>query len=89
MKLGGVLAAGVLVYASTASAGLLLGTSVTGSVEINGLPPNFFNSNFGFVPAVCQNSGLGSTTVTVVDPTAEFCFEPLLKSEWVHAGPLS
>lgn len=73
-SLGRILLASFIACASGASSALLLGTSVDGAMLINGNPPNYFNSSVGFVPAGCQNSGLGSTTVVVVDPTAEFCF---------------
>ncbi|MEO7309899.1 MAG: CHRD domain-containing protein [Chitinophagaceae bacterium] len=51
----------------------LLGTDVTGSLSFGG-GTNYFNSSNGFVPAGCGNSGTGSTTVTIADPDAEFCF---------------
>ena len=57
-----------------AGAAPLLGTNVTGSLTFGANPNNYFNSSNGFVPAGCANSGLGSTTVTIADPTAEFCF---------------
>ena len=64
----------VSVLASMPAAALLLGTSVTGTLTFGGGGPNFFNSSNGLVPAGCQSSGLGSATVTIVNPTAEFCF---------------
>ena len=56
-----------------ASAGVL-GTQVTGGMYFGGGGTNYFNSNLGYVPGGCQNSGAGTATVTVVDPDAEFCF---------------
>jgi hypothetical protein len=41
---------------------------------IGGNPPNYYNSNNGFVPAGYLNSGLGSTTVTIGEPAIEFGF---------------
>ena len=52
----------------------LIGTSVTGTFNPDANPTNYFNSSNGFVPAGCQNSGLGSATVTVSGSASEFCF---------------
>jgi hypothetical protein len=65
---------GLILCASAAQASPFLGTSVTGVLNFGGGVTNYFNSSNGFVPAGCQNSGLGSATVTIVDPTVEFCF---------------
>jgi len=70
-----IAAAGLLLTAIPSSAApILLGTQVTGSINFGGPGPNYYNSSNGYVPAGCQNSGLGSPTVTIVDPTTEFCF---------------
>src|SRR4051812_38668612 len=68
-----ILAVTLCALAPAASAGLV-GSSVAGFLSFNGGGTNFFNSSNGFVPPGCQNSGLGSTTVTIVNPTPEFCF---------------
>jgi hypothetical protein len=60
-------------FAAPASASLL-GTSVSGSLTFNGGLTNFFDASKGQVPAGCQNSSAVGTTVTVVNPKAEFCF---------------
>lgn len=52
----------------------LLGTNVTGTLNFGGGSTNYFNSSNGFVPAGCNNSGLGSATVTISNPSNEFCF---------------
>jgi hypothetical protein len=52
----------------------LVGTSVTGSLTFGNVSTNYFDSSNNFVPSGCANSGAGGTTVTVTDPTAEFCF---------------
>ncbi|MES2774678.1 MAG: DUF4394 domain-containing protein [Bacteroidota bacterium] len=52
----------------------LLETMVTGNLNFGGNSTNYFNSANGFVPAGCNNSGLGSTTVTITDPNSEFCY---------------
>ena len=68
-----VLAISLCTLADVASAGLV-GSSVTGNLSISG-GTNYFDSSNGFVPAGCQNSGISGTTVTVVNPTPEFCFQ--------------
>lgn len=67
MKIRNVLA--LVCLAPAAWAGLI-GTSVTGSMTVNGGPTNYFNPANGFVPAgPLNNSG---TTVVVTNAAIEF-----------------
>jgi hypothetical protein len=54
-------------------ANFLLGTQVTGDMNIGGT--NYFDWNNGFVPAGYGNSQPGSTTVTIADPLIEFGYQ--------------
>ncbi len=73
-----VLPAAVVCIASFSWADLI-GTSVTGSMTINGLgSTNFFSTSAGYVPAGCGNSG-GSTTLIIGSGT-EFCFQDVSNS---------
>ncbi len=65
------LGAGLFMLPASAA---LIGSSVTGTLNFGIDPINYFNSSNGFVPAGCQNSGLGSATVTVSGSASEFCF---------------
>ena len=51
----------------------LIGTSVTGSLEFNGGPLNFFDPVFGFVPNGYLNSA--GTTVTISNSAVEFGYD--------------
>lgn len=68
-----IAAAALVLSPALASAGVL-GTTVTGGMYFGSNTNNYFNSSLGWVPGGCQNSGAGSASVVVVDPTAEFCF---------------
>jgi hypothetical protein len=50
----------------------LIGTSVTGDMNIGGI--NYFDPANGYVPAGYGNSTPGGTTVTIADPGIEFGF---------------
>ncbi len=49
----------------------LLGTSVTGSLQFQGHPLNYFDPANGFVPATGYENSSG-TTVTIAEPAIEF-----------------
>ena len=70
-----IAALGLMLCAGHAQAApILLGTQVTGSINFGANPINYYDSDNGFVPGGCLNSGTGSTTVTIADPNVEFCF---------------
>ena len=74
---GGVLlmtAATLTGAAGRADASLLLGTQVTGVMNIAGAPANFFDPANGYVPSGYLNKTDG-TTVTIADPAVEFGFQ--------------
>jgi hypothetical protein len=52
--------------------GALIGTSVTGSLNFDGNPANFFDPAYGFVPARFENAA--GPTVTIDDFAPEFGF---------------
>ncbi|NUZ06544.1 PEP-CTERM sorting domain-containing protein [Piscinibacter koreensis] len=80
-RLFSTLAAVAFAAASPLASAGILGTPVEGFISFNGGSTNYFNSSNGFVPGGCQNSGTGSTTVTVVNPGAEFCFADGLNTD--------
>jgi hypothetical protein len=75
-KAGNACCSGQVYGVGCCAPGSLIGTNVSGTMSIPGYTGiNFFNSSNGYVPAGCNNSGLGSTTVAVSNPNNEFCFK--------------
>ncbi|MEO8099350.1 MAG: PEP-CTERM sorting domain-containing protein [Acidobacteriota bacterium] len=74
MRLKTILLGALVCASASVSWAGLLGAQVTGTLNFGANPLNYFNSTNAFVPGGCQNSGLGSATVTIVNPTTEFCF---------------
>lgn len=62
-----------LTISATGWASLLLGTQVTGDMNLGGT--NYFDPANGFVPAGYGNSDPGGITVTIGDPLIEFGYE--------------
>jgi PEP-CTERM motif len=59
----------------SAHAAPLVGTSVTGTINFEVNPINFFDPANGFVPAGFGNTSPGTNTVTIAVPLVEFGFE--------------
>ena len=65
---GGLLMTGALSWAG------LIGSPVTGSMQVGGVDPNYYIAANGFVPVGFLNTGAGPT-VTIADPAIEFGYD--------------
>ncbi len=66
-----------------AKANGLIGSSVTGSLEFSGIPTNYFDPTFGYVPASGYENSAG-TTVTIASPAVEFGFQDTGNTDFVN-----